>query len=263
MPLRALLYRRPSEPPAISITFEREIYLVRVRRHRQARRYTLRIHSATPRSRAHHAAARQPQAGAGIRAEARRLDRGAARPAAGAGALRAWHRDPVARRRSPHRASARDSAARCGSRATSRASACSASPATSRMSRAGCAIFSSARSKPIWKRPAAARPPALGVTFKRVSIRDPSSRWGSCSTTGVLVLFLAADLRAAFRARLSRGARGRASGRDEPLAAVLARGRAHLPARRPRQGLARRARQPTCIVTACRTSALAPRRFLL
>ncbi len=27
---------------------------------------------------------------------------------------------------------------------------------------------------------------ALGVTIKRVSIRDPSSRWGSCSTTGVL-----------------------------------------------------------------------------
>src|SRR5476649_1827305 len=47
MPLRALLYRRPSEPPAISITFDREIYLVRVRRHRQARRYTLRIHSVT------------------------------------------------------------------------------------------------------------------------------------------------------------------------------------------------------------------------
>ena len=47
MPLRALLYRRPSEPLAISITFDREIYLVRVRRHRQARRYTLRIHSVT------------------------------------------------------------------------------------------------------------------------------------------------------------------------------------------------------------------------
>src|ERR1700687_1729461 len=47
MPLRALLYRRPSEPLAISITFDRELYLVRVRRHRQARRYTLRIHSVT------------------------------------------------------------------------------------------------------------------------------------------------------------------------------------------------------------------------
>ena len=47
MPLRALLYRRPSEPSAISIVFDQQMYLVRVRRHRQARRYTLRIHSVT------------------------------------------------------------------------------------------------------------------------------------------------------------------------------------------------------------------------
>src|SRR5271155_6148404 len=47
MPQRALLYRRPSEPQAIEIIFDRSIYIVRVRRHRQARRYTLRIQSAT------------------------------------------------------------------------------------------------------------------------------------------------------------------------------------------------------------------------
>src|SRR5512140_2047549 len=47
LPLRALLFRRSTEPSTISIAFEREVYLVRVRRHRQARRYTLRIHSAT------------------------------------------------------------------------------------------------------------------------------------------------------------------------------------------------------------------------
>src|SRR5580698_3613328 len=47
MPRHALLYRRPSEPQAIQIVFDRSIYLVRVRRHRQARRYTLRIQSAT------------------------------------------------------------------------------------------------------------------------------------------------------------------------------------------------------------------------
>ena len=29
MPLRALLYRRPSEPPAITIALDREVYLVR------------------------------------------------------------------------------------------------------------------------------------------------------------------------------------------------------------------------------------------
>ena len=49
MSLRALLYRRPTEPQSIDIVFDKSIYLVRVRRHRQARRYTLRIerHRAT------------------------------------------------------------------------------------------------------------------------------------------------------------------------------------------------------------------------
>ena len=46
----------------------------------------------------------------------------------------------------------------------------------------------------------------LGVDIKRVSVRDQSSRWGSCSTTGVLSLFLAAHPGAAVRARLSRRA---------------------------------------------------------
>ena len=47
MSLRALLYRRPAEPKAIQIFHDEHVYLVRVRRHRQARRYTLRILAAT------------------------------------------------------------------------------------------------------------------------------------------------------------------------------------------------------------------------
>ena len=47
MSLRALLYRRPSEPSTIQVVFDRSIYLVRIRRHRQARRYTLRIDAAS------------------------------------------------------------------------------------------------------------------------------------------------------------------------------------------------------------------------
>src|SRR2546425_12372562 len=47
MSLRALLYRRPTEPQAIEIVFDKAIYLVRLRRHRLARRYTLRIQAAT------------------------------------------------------------------------------------------------------------------------------------------------------------------------------------------------------------------------
>src|SRR5215470_13444013 len=47
MALRALLYRRPSEPQAIEVVSAGAFYLVRLRRHRQARRYTLRIQAAT------------------------------------------------------------------------------------------------------------------------------------------------------------------------------------------------------------------------
>ena len=44
---RALLYRRPSEPQTIEIAFDGSVYPVRLRRHRQARRYTLRIQATT------------------------------------------------------------------------------------------------------------------------------------------------------------------------------------------------------------------------
>src|SRR5882724_141007 len=47
MSLRALLYRRPSEPSVVQVVFDQAIYLVRMRRHRQARRYTLRIDAAS------------------------------------------------------------------------------------------------------------------------------------------------------------------------------------------------------------------------
>src|SRR5260221_13287224 len=47
MPLRALFYRRPSEPQTFQVEFDRASFPVRVRRHRQARRYTLRIQAAT------------------------------------------------------------------------------------------------------------------------------------------------------------------------------------------------------------------------
>src|SRR5579863_10622036 len=47
MPLHALLYRRTSEPQTIEVAFDKMVYPVRLRRHRQARRYTLRIQAAT------------------------------------------------------------------------------------------------------------------------------------------------------------------------------------------------------------------------
>src|SRR5271163_2361011 len=47
MPLHALLYRRASEPQTIEIVFDQFVHTVLLRRHRQARRYTLRIQAAT------------------------------------------------------------------------------------------------------------------------------------------------------------------------------------------------------------------------
>jgi hypothetical protein len=47
MSLRALLFRRPPEPQTIEIAFDGAVYSVQVRRHRQARRYTLRVQTAS------------------------------------------------------------------------------------------------------------------------------------------------------------------------------------------------------------------------
>src|SRR5919201_5583298 len=47
MPIRALFQRRQPEPQTIEIVFEQGIYPVQLRRHPQARRYTLRIQAAT------------------------------------------------------------------------------------------------------------------------------------------------------------------------------------------------------------------------
>src|SRR5438045_7772035 len=44
MAFRALLYRRPAEPLTLAVKHGSQIYSVRLRRHRRARRYTLRIH---------------------------------------------------------------------------------------------------------------------------------------------------------------------------------------------------------------------------
>ena len=241
MSLRALLYRRPSEPPAIQVVFDGAIYLVRMRRHRQARRYTLRIHAATrevvltmpPRG--------SVQGGQGIRPEARRLDRGAAAPAAGGRAFRARRGGAAARRPAPHRARPRRARHGVGRDATSgERLLCVAGEAPHVARRVGDFLRREARRDLEAASRRAAR--ALGVAIKRISVRDQSSRWGSCSTTGVLSYLLAADPGAAVRARLSRRARGRASRRDEPLAAVLAAGRAASVPSRPRQGLARRPR---------------------
>lgn len=44
MATRALLYRRPAEPSTILVRHGSQFFAIRLRRHRRARRYTLRIH---------------------------------------------------------------------------------------------------------------------------------------------------------------------------------------------------------------------------
>ncbi len=184
MPLRALLYRRPSEPSAINIVFDREIYLVRVRRHRQARRYTLRIHSATrevvltmpPRGNLKEARAFAEKHGGWIAARLTRLP--APAPFA--------HGTLLPLRGVDHRI------VHCnGARGTVWVEAGGEEPC---LYVAGDAPHVARRVKDFLKREArsdleaASRRAAekLGVRIKRVSVRDQSSRWGSCSTTGVL-----------------------------------------------------------------------------
>ena len=93
---------------------------------------------------------------------------------------------------------------------------------------------------------------ALGVTVKRVSVRDQSSRWGSCSTTGVLsyswrlilappfVLDYLAAHEVAHLVEMNHSPR------------VLAAGRAHLPGHEARQEPGSTRMAPICIATACR-----------
>ena len=185
MPLRALLYRRPSEPQAIEIVFDRSIYLVRLRRHRQARRYTLRIQAATreviltipPRGTLKEAREFAQKHGGWIAARLGRLPEAAP----------FMHGGMVPLRGVPHRI-----AHRRGVRGTvwSELDA-SGEPL---LCVAGNAPHVDRRISDFLRREAkreletASRRFAadLGVTVRRVAVRDQSSRWGSCSTTGML-----------------------------------------------------------------------------
>jgi predicted metal-dependent hydrolase len=184
MPLRALLYRRPSEPSAITVVFDREVYLVRVRRHRQARRYTLRIHSATrevvltmpPRGSLKEARAFAQKHGAWIAARLDRLPEptpflhGIVLP------LRGIDHRIVHRRESRGTVWIED--------AGDERNLCVAGAAPHLARRIHDFLKREAkRDLEAASKLAAQR---LGVSIKRVSIRDQSSRWGSCSTTGVL-----------------------------------------------------------------------------
>jgi predicted metal-dependent hydrolase len=185
MSLRALLYRRPTEPSAIEVIFDKSVYLVRLRRHRQALRYTLRIEAATrevvltmpPRGSVKEARDFAQKHGGWIAARLKRLP--VAAPFV--------HGIEVPLRGIPHRI-----VHRRGTRGTvwtetddrGQRLICVAGEPPHVDRRIGDFLKREARRD----LEAASHRYAtrLKVAIKRISVRDQSSRWGSCSNTGVL-----------------------------------------------------------------------------
>ena len=182
--LRALLFRRTSEPKGITVAFDGEIYPVRLRRHSQARRYTLRIHAASrevvltmpPRGSVKQAREFAKKNGAWIAARLRRLP----------DAMPFAHGTLLPLRGVSHRIDHRKS-----TRGTVWIETGADMPL---LCVAGETPHLPRRVRDFLKREAkrdletasGTAAQALGVTVKRVSVRDQSSRWGSCSSTGVL-----------------------------------------------------------------------------
>jgi predicted metal-dependent hydrolase len=185
MSQRAMLYRRPREPQAIEIVFDAAIYIVRLRRHRRARRYTLRIAPAKreviltipPRGTLKEAREFAQKHGGWIAARLGRLPE----------AVRFAHGVRVPLRGVPHRIVHRP-----GLRGTVWVEANGTEDPL--LCVAGQAPHVDRRVSDFLRREATRDlqtaslrfAAVLGVRVRRVSVRDQASRWGSCSSTGVL-----------------------------------------------------------------------------
>jgi predicted metal-dependent hydrolase len=185
IPLRALFYRRTSEPVVITVIVEGDVYLVRVRRHRAARRYTLRINSGTrdvvltmpPRGSLKQANEFAQKHGAWIAARLQRLPQPAPFSHGTVLPLRGVDH------RIEHRRGARGTVwIEAGAGAEPLLCVAGAEPHIPRRLR----DFLKREAKSDLELASRKAAQALGVAVKRVSIRDQSSRWGSCSTTGLL-----------------------------------------------------------------------------
>jgi predicted metal-dependent hydrolase len=185
MTLRALLYRRPAEPQTLELDFGGTLYLVQVRRHRQARRYTLRIQAATreiiltipPRGSLKEARSFAQKHGGWIAARLGRLPKAA--PFAD-GAVIPLRGVPY---RIVHRAGLRGTVWTEGGAAGERL-LCVAGDIPHIDRRVG--DFLRREAKRDLETASLRFAAELGVALKRIVVRDQSSRWGSCSTTGVL-----------------------------------------------------------------------------
>jgi predicted metal-dependent hydrolase len=185
MPLRALLFRRPSEPQAIEIHFDQAVYLVHLRRHAQARRYTLRVHAATreivltmpPRGSVREAKVFAEKHGGWIAARFGRLPQ----------AVPFAPGETIPLRGVPHRIEHRR-----GVRGTAWTEdgegderlLCAAGELPHLARRIGDLLKREARRD----LEAASRKycAEISVAARRITVRDQSSRWGSCSTAGML-----------------------------------------------------------------------------
>jgi predicted metal-dependent hydrolase len=185
MAFRALLYRRPAEPSTLAVKHGSQIFSVRLRRHRRARRYTLRIHPSDreailtmpPRGTIADAKDFAQRHGAWIAARLGRLPKaapfqtGTVVPLRGI-AHRIVHRAGV---RGVVWTEIRDSGERI---------LCVAGGLEHIDRRVHDFLKREAR-KDLAKS-AQYYADALGVRVKRISIRDQSSRWGSCTSAGSL-----------------------------------------------------------------------------
>jgi predicted metal-dependent hydrolase len=185
MPQHALLYRRPSEPQTIEVVFDRSVYPVRLRRHRQARRYTLRIQAATreviltipPRGSLKEARDFAQKHGGWIAARLGRLPRAAPFADGTVVPLRGEPHQIVHRHRT--RGTVWTETGTDGERHL-----CVAGHAAHIDRRIGDFLRREARRD--LELASLRFAGELGRIVRRVTVRDQSSRWGSCSATGLL-----------------------------------------------------------------------------
>src|SRR5260370_9734581 len=185
MATRPLLYRRPAEPATLLVKHGSQIYSIRLRRHRRARRYTLRIHPSDreailtmpPRGTIADGKDFGPRPGGWIAARRGRLPKaapflpGTVVPLRGL-AHRIVHRAGV---RGTVWTEVRDSGERI---------LCVAGAAEHIERRVHDYLKREVRRD--LQKAVQSYAQALGVKVKRLSVRDQSSRWGSCTSAGSL-----------------------------------------------------------------------------
>jgi predicted metal-dependent hydrolase len=185
MATRALLYRRPAEPSTLLVKHGSQVFAIRLRRHRRARRYTLRIHPTD-----REAILTMPPRG--LIAEARdfaQLHGGwiAARLGRLPKAAPFQPGTVVPLRGVPHRI-----VHRSGERGTvwteTRESGDKILCAAGGYEHIDRRIhdFLKREARRDLHKAAVEHAYALGVRVRRISIRDQSSRWGSCTSAGSL-----------------------------------------------------------------------------